>query len=120
MANETTDIPTWVKVVLSVIGSAVLIWGVATAASRKSTSHDYLVSSHETRITEVEQEVDDLDTRMDSTEKMQISLQKDQQAILAGQTEMKSQLSKQAERQLEQIKVNADLNAYLRTIEKIE
>ena len=55
-----------------------------------------------------------------NTEKMQLTIQADQRAILNNQGDFKKQLHEQSRLQIEQIKVNAELNAYLRTIDKIE
>ncbi len=124
MAKEKKEIPTWIRVGVGIVGSVALIWatawGVGRAVGKTSASEGFLLASHETRITHVEDDVDALDTRMDNTEKMQLTIQADQRAILNNQGDFKKQLHEQSRLQIEQIKVNAELNAYLRTIDKIE
>ncbi len=123
MAKENgvrNEIPIWIKVGLGMAGFAILIWSTSWAASRDEAASGYIVSSHETRLTKVEVDVDVLDNRLDNNEKSQIALQKDQQAILSNQGEMKIQITKQTDLQMEQIKESAKLNAFLRTLDKIE
>lgn len=103
------------------VASALAVWKDRGSDEAKAAAvHDSRVDGHETRILSVETEVKSLDKRMDSTEKTQIAIQKDQEAILHGQREMKEQQSKFADLQIEQIKSNAELHAYIRTIEKID
>ena len=115
-----TDIPAWVKVTMGVILFAIAVWGTAWAASKGSTGMIDTVSFHETRILKIEAELQIIDKRLDGTEKTQIAIQKDQQALLKGQNEMKAQIQKQNELMIEQIKYNAEIQAWLKSIEKVE
>jgi len=93
--------------------------------------HNTRVDGHESRITNVEKNVikvtgdlnnfkDNVVERFHTTEKLQLALQKDQEAILEGQRELKYQQSRFSELQIQQIKSDAEIHAYLKSIETIE
>jgi hypothetical protein len=109
-----------VKVVTGVILFGITIGTIAWSASGSNSAQAGLIVSHDKRIADAEGEIKSLDKRLDNTEKMQISLAKDQEALLHGQREMKEQQMKFADLQIQQIKANAELHAYIKTIEVIE
>jgi hypothetical protein len=131
-----------ITIVVAVAGFGAF-WNDRGGAEAKAEANHYsIVGSHETRLTKVESGLSVVIGRQTSIEKTQISLQKDQQSILTGQREMKKQRSEDMKLLREQRsqdatllreqrsedmkfrsaqqKVIAELNAYLRTIEKID
>jgi hypothetical protein len=131
-----------IMLVIAVVGFGAF-WSDRGGAEAKAEANHYsIVGSHETRLTKVESGLTGIIERQTSIEKTQISLTKDQEAILIGQREMKSQRSEDMkllreqrsedakllrEQRSEDMKFRAaqqktisELNAYLRTIEKID
>jgi hypothetical protein len=99
---------------------AITVAGLAWTGGQSKSTEVGLVRSHEKRITDNTGAIKVLDKRQDNTEKMQISLQKDQQAILRNQSKFEIQQGKFSDRQLEQIKATAELTAYLKSIDNIK
>ncbi len=91
----------------------------------------FLVNSHEKRITKTEVDITNIvkdvgqfkvatDKRFDTTEHMQIALKKDQEAILINQTDMKRQIEQQTVLQIQQIKAQADIGAWIKAIDNVK
>lgn len=116
---DNQDIPMWMRAVIGVVVFGITVGGVTWAASQGSANHSFIVESHEKRITKVESEVDDLDGRLDNTEKMQIGIIKDQAAILRGQQKTEDKLDEFSALFIEQIKANAEVMQYMKSIENI-
>ncbi len=128
MATEKEKTPLFIKVGISLIVLILTVWAASAATTKISAAESFLLSSHETRIVKVERDIDDVrdnvsrfaisvDKRFDMTEKMQVALQKDQQAILYNQRDMKDQINTQTALQIEMITESAKLNAYLTQFE---
>ena len=120
MEKQEQSVPMLIKLVIGVVLFGITVWGISWAASSSNSAHAGLVGSHEKRLLDVEGEVKSLDKRLDNTEKMQISLAKDQSAILTGQQEMKAQQSKFKDMMIEKIKSDAEIKAWIKSIDKVD
>jgi len=109
-----------VKAVIGVVLFGITVWGISWAASSGSSATAGTIMTNQTRIMEVESDVKELDKRLDSSEKMQISLAKDQQAILSGQQEMKAQQSKFSDMMMSKIESDAEIKAWIKSIDKVD
>jgi hypothetical protein len=133
---------TTILLVISVVAALAFWFDRGGTEAKAEADHYSIVGSHESRITKVETGISDLKDRLTSSEKTQIVIQADQRAILSGQQDMKMQriedmklirdqrsedaklLREQRTQDMKsreaQQKTIAELNAYLRTIDKIE
>jgi hypothetical protein len=133
---------TTILLVIAVISAASFWFDRGGTEAKAEANHYSIVGSHENRLTKVESGLSTVIERQTSIEKTQISLTKDQQSILSGQREMKVQRSEDMkllreqrtedsrllrDQRSEDMKFRtaqqrtiAELNAYLRTIDKIE
>ena len=119
MPDKTNEVPTWLKVVFAVAGFALLVWSTAWAASKDDSATTHLVSSHESRITNVEGDVKAMEKRQDAQDLTQLALQKDQQALLSGQREMKDEQRKISDLMIKKIESDAEIKAWIKTIDKV-
>ena len=110
---DKDSVPTWIKVAIGAILFFMGIWATAWGVGRNGSADSFLISSHETRLTSVEKDVDIMDNRMDATERVQITLQKDQQAILSNQVEMKSQLIRDSQERLKRDAIDSQIQREL-------
>lgn len=148
MAKEKTTIgfsrsTTATVVCVVIVVAALAFWKDRGGSEAQAKAADtFLLNSHEKRITSNQRQIgevrgyvvefkEEVKDRFVGNEKMQISLQRDQQAILGNQTDMKLRMTEERKLRaedamesrklrIEQIKEMAELSAYLRTLEKIE
>lgn len=119
MSDNKESVPMWVKVCIGVLGFSVVVWTTAWAASKSDSATVNLVASHESRLTATEHELKQIDKRLDGMEKMYIKQEAAQKALLNGQNEMKAQMAEQNKLMIEKIKSDAELRAWLKSIDKV-
>jgi len=120
MAEKQEPVSALVKVITGVILFGITVAGIAWTGGGSKSTEIGLIQSHEKRITSNTGDIKELDKRQDSAEKMQVAIQRDQQAILYNQSRFEGQLIKLSDNQLQGIKVTAELTAYLKSIENIK
>lgn len=131
MAKKFSDVPIWLRVGTGITLFAVVIWGIGKVSGMSKANEVFLLNSHESRITENTQGItsvkkyvtefkEEVKDRFMANEKMQIVLQKDQQAILSNQTDFKIQQNKHTDLIIKQIEAQAEISAWIKTIEKVE
>ena len=91
---EKTDIPTWLKVAISVVLFGATVWGVAWAASKSDATVTTQVTSQEKRLTNVEGKQEDHGKAITGIEKAYIKVSATQDSLIRGQKEMKQHINK--------------------------
>jgi len=115
---EKQTIPSWIKLILTMFAFVGATWIGGWSASKIYMANSNIVVFHEERIVKVEAEVNIVDKRLDVIEKILIVGQKDTESILAGQAEMKTNILDQHKLYIEQIKVNAEFRAWIKSRSK--
>ena len=120
MAKEQESVSVLIKVVIGIVLFGITIFGVAWAAGSGNSAAITVLESHEQRIFSTESKVEKLDEKVSGMREMYIEQKVIQKSLLDGQIEIKGQMVEQNKLMIEQIKSNAETQAWLKSIDKVD